>query len=270
MKKTSYIAAPNRHFILTSGRSGSNYLANTLNKHPNIVNYGEVLGEWTLPYKLYSCMSPFGVKWGSFLNALYQSTSLYYVAQFISVISHLRRGEKIGFKNYSDIASIGIKDFAFLVRKRNLSSFFGPSANIKIIYLYRQNIFKRYLSLVRMQQSGKVKTESTETVSPIYVDPKHMLIELALYEKELQLQKDIVASIPKDHLMKIKYEDYFNTLESIASTNKEVFDFLGVEPIEASSKQRKIGSDDLSSYISNYDEICSVLSGTEYVKYLEM
>ncbi len=41
----------NRHIILTSGRSGSNYLANTLNQHPQIVNYGEVLATTLIPYK---------------------------------------------------------------------------------------------------------------------------------------------------------------------------------------------------------------------------
>ena len=41
----------NKHFIFTSGRSGSNYLSNTLNISKKCVNYGEVLGEWTVPYK---------------------------------------------------------------------------------------------------------------------------------------------------------------------------------------------------------------------------
>jgi len=33
----------NRHINLTSGSSGSNYLTNTLNQHPQLVNYGEIL-----------------------------------------------------------------------------------------------------------------------------------------------------------------------------------------------------------------------------------
>lgn len=43
----------NKHIILTNGRSGSNYISGVLNSHPHITNYGEVLGEWTVPYMIY-------------------------------------------------------------------------------------------------------------------------------------------------------------------------------------------------------------------------
>ena len=47
----------NRHIILTNGRSGSNNIANTLNLHAQLVNFGEVLGSWTLPRRLYELSS---------------------------------------------------------------------------------------------------------------------------------------------------------------------------------------------------------------------
>jgi hypothetical protein len=41
------------HIILTNGRSGSNFVVNIINQHPQILNYGEVLGEWTILRKLH-------------------------------------------------------------------------------------------------------------------------------------------------------------------------------------------------------------------------
>ena len=47
----SSVVDQGRHFILTNGRSGRNYFVQARNKQPQIANYGEVLGDWTLAGK---------------------------------------------------------------------------------------------------------------------------------------------------------------------------------------------------------------------------
>jgi len=107
----------NRHFILTHGRSGSNFLANCLNKHQSLVNYGEVLGEWTQPYRLFKLYKKAGKGWPEYLDALYTSSTLFYAAQSVSALKHLKTGRKINFKRKSAIKSLGVKDFVFLANK---------------------------------------------------------------------------------------------------------------------------------------------------------
>ena len=70
-----------RHLILTHGRSGSNFLTNSLNLHPQVVNYGEVLGDWTLPCKLRKLNLLNSESYEQYLDQLYTSSPLYYCAQ---------------------------------------------------------------------------------------------------------------------------------------------------------------------------------------------
>ncbi|MEL4894915.1 hypothetical protein [Crocosphaera sp. Alani8] len=56
-----------------NGRSGSNYVAGVINQHPQLVNYGEVLGEWTLPYRLYEKLANHKVPVDSYLDYIYSN-----------------------------------------------------------------------------------------------------------------------------------------------------------------------------------------------------
>ena len=76
----------NRHIILTSGRSGSNYLTNTLNQHPHLVNYGEVLASMLIPYKFYDRCKRYKICHGSiidYLNSVYSSKTFFIPRNFI-------------------------------------------------------------------------------------------------------------------------------------------------------------------------------------------
>ena len=46
--------------------------------------------------------------------------------------------------------------------------------------------------------------------------------------------------------------------------------FLGILPSRAQTDLRKTTPKELQSFIENYDEVKVYLSGTKYVKYLEM
>lgn len=258
----------NYHFILTSGRSGSNYLVNTLNLHPRISNYGEVLGEWTYPFKLYRMISWSGINWNRFLCVIYRNAFFYYSAQAISAWSHLKRRQKINFKPRHRLCSIGIKDFAFLLIKRNLSEFLRLSENIRVIHLYRNNTFKRYLSVLRLSQTGIASSVTPMPQDSLYVDTKELIENLELYENEKRAEDKIKNSIPESRVLTICYEDYFQSEQSIVRINQKIFEFLGADPMPIKSRIKKLGSDNLKTYITNYDDVRRVLSGTKFERYL--
>lgn len=258
----------NYHFILTSGRSGSNYLINTLNLHPRILNFGEVLGEWTYPFKLYRMISWSGISWNRFIWLIYRNNLFYYKAQAISAWAHLKRRQKINFKPRHRLCSIGIKDFAFLLKKRNLSEFLRLSKDIRVIHLYRNNIFKRYLSVLRLNQTGIARSVTPIPFDSVYVDTKELIATLELYEKEKLTEESIKNGIPERRVLSICYEDYFQSGQSISRTNRKIFEFLDADPIPVTSGIKKLGSDNLQTYITNYDEVRRVLSGTKFEPFL--
>lgn len=112
-----------KHIIFTNGRSGSNYLANTLNLHPNITNYGEVLGDWTIPYQLHKKLGLGGRTVTEYLNHIYTSKSFFYSAQTYSAISHLKKKKAPNFKFWHQIQTLGIKDFSINFKMRKISNY---------------------------------------------------------------------------------------------------------------------------------------------------
>lgn len=257
-----------KHFILTHGRSGSNFLANSFNKHPSLVNYGEVLGEWTLPYRIFPLYEKSGSDWADFLDRLYSSDVLYYAANFVSSISHLRRKESINFKRKASIKSLGMKDFVFLMDERGLRDYLVRE-DIKVIYLTRRNHFSRYLSLLNMGKSGIVKTENKVPVHNQYtINIDEMLTNIKHYKKEEESGDQMVQSIPTSRLVTIEYEDYFSDTNSIERTHSMLFDFLGVEDIKVASSQKKILTKDPREYITNYADVASAMKQAGYQEYL--
>ncbi|WP_226704627.1 sulfotransferase [Microbulbifer elongatus] len=258
-----------KHFILTHGRSGSNFLANTLNKHPSLVNLGEVLGDWTLAYRLFSLYQKTGRSLADFLDTLYSSDALFYSAQAVSAISHFRRGSEINFKRKPSIKSLGMKDFVFLLDKRGLGNYLHTRDDIKVIYLTRRNHFSRYLSLLNMQKSGVVKAESLPLESNKYtIDVQDLLTSIKCYREEEEAGDKIVEGIPVARVAAVDYEEYLLNAETLEKTHSDLFEFLGVEDIKVSSSQKKILSKDPREHIVNYGEVVEALVQAGYEKYL--
>lgn len=258
------IMHPERHFILTHGRSGSNFLVNSINMHPDLTNYGEVLGEWTVPYKLYRIMSVFDVALDKYLDKLYSNAPLFYSAQVASAISHITKGKPVNFKRKSNLKSLGFKDFAFLLEKRQLLSYLENRQDIKIIHLVRKNHLKRYVSLLNMRNTGIVKSEENKKNNKITVNIKDTIENLEIFEKEIMTGNLIVEKLDSHRVLNIDYDKYFENSQSITDTNNMVFQFLGVTELDILSKQQKIMSNNLMECIENYHELYEALKGTRF------
>ncbi|RKZ45938.1 MAG: hypothetical protein DRR16_15625 [Candidatus Parabeggiatoa sp. nov. 3] len=261
----------NRHVILTSGRSGSNYLANVLNWHPNVVNYGEVLTKTIIPYKWYmKCkICPWSVT--EYLEAFYSSRTLFYAAQFYSVYSHIRTGKPINLKRRKNVKSIGTKDFFLHYQLTKAENFLISNKDIAIIYLYRENLLRRYLSMIFLNKTRVAKTEKKQTVQKVSIDIDHMIGYLKILETERENENRILAVLQDHPLLAVKYEDYLlaDQQATVIDYNKRIFEFLGVEPIEILSNHQKILPQEMCKIIQNYDEFRACLINTQYEHYLD-
>lgn len=229
-----------RHIILTQGRSGSNFLASTLNLHPALVNFGEVFGRWTLAYKLRRFLWFQGLSDKEFFELIYRDQKIFYFAQAWSAFSHIRQKESINFKYYKNVKSIGIKDFCFhFQRSSQLEDFLTQNSDIAVIYLKRQNLLHRSLSLQSMSQRKIVSTKKREKLGKMHVEPKKLLTDLNVLQEEANYEHDLLQKLSKNPILKLSYEESFFSSKSINRMVNETFNFLGVNPIEHVSSHQK-------------------------------
>jgi len=264
-----------KHFIYTEARSGSNYLVDLFNQHPQLVNYGEVLGDWTKPHKIYRAIAK-KTPDQQYLNVIFSSKLFFYLSQLYYAYQNFQQKKPIQFKWYSQIASVGIKDFHHTLLKYHLLDFFPANPDLYIIYLYRENLLKQHISLELMRKTKVVSSEKTQDgkvvkqtkKTKIQVDLPEILAVLDNAEKEVQQREAILSRVPGDRLLAIAYEDLFSSSEALAQFREQVFAFLGVEPIAVTSAQRKLSSDNLQDLVENYDHLYQGLIHTPYAKYL--
>jgi hypothetical protein len=257
-----------RHLIFTSGRSGSNYLSNTLNMCPDCVNYGEVLGEWTLPHKLvgrFLCN-----KSGSerYLNLIYTNKIYFLLAQIYSAYSHFKSKRRINYKSINNVTSIGVKDFLVTMERYRAFDFIRANNDIKIIYLHRKNLLKKYISGVFMKNSRIAASYSDVNIKPIEIDIAHLMTSLKLMMDEAIREQQFISALHEHDVMAIEYEDYFETEQSISDWSNKIFQFLDITPVHTKSDQKKILPDTLKETVLNNAEIIESLTGTVYESFL--
>lgn len=265
-----------KHFIYTEARSGSNHLVDLFNQHPNLVNYGEVLGDWTKPHKIYFAITKQKPN-HQYLNFIFSSKVFYYLSQLYYAYQNFRQKKPIQFKWYSQVISIGIKDFHHTLLKYGLLDVFPAHRDLFIIYLYRENLLKQHISLELMLKTNVVSSERTQDgqvvkqtqKAKVQLEVKEVMAVLENAEKEVQQREELLSQVPGDRLLRISYEELFASPETLAQFRQQVFDFLGVKAIEVTSRQRKLSSDDLKDLVENYDELYQGLIDTPYAKYLD-
>lgn len=260
----------NRHVILTSGRSGSNYLSNVLNLHPQIVNYGEVLASMIVPYKLFDKCKLCPWTKEQYLEAFYSSRTVFYAAQLYSAYSHFRKKKPVNFKRRGRVKSIGTKDFFLNVKTKQVENFYLSQPDIAVIHLYRENLLRRYLSGVFLRNTKIAATEAKVSIEKVTIDIGQMMNYLENLERELAYENQFLTELNKQHrIFQLRYEDYFASETSILSYNRQIFEFLGVEPMAAQSRHQKILPQAISEMVANYDEFCASLANTKYQQYNE-
>ena len=267
-----------KHFIYTEARSGSNYIVNLFNQHPQLANYGEVLGDWTKPHQIYKAISLNGKPNHNYLNFIYSSKLFFYLAQIYYGWQNWRQKKAVQFKKYQQVKSLGIKDFHYNLWEFNLLDFFHKNEDISIIYLYRKNLLKQHISLELMRKTKVVlaQNDNDSTENPeqlknrkLYINPETIIDLLQEAEDFVGQKEELIGSLPSERILSISYEELFATSESKSKFRKDVFKFLGVKNIDVASDHRKISSDRLIDIVENYHQIYDLLINTKFAKYLD-
>ena len=261
-----------QHVILTLGRSGSNALVNLLNQHPQVLNYGEVLGDWNLIRKVQRRLGVFRGNDAAYLDFLLANPwghRLAFAAR--TVQRRIKRRPRDG-KRLSGVQHIGIKDFALNFQRFGVADYLAQRPGIKVIGLERENLLDRMISNALLEASGVVEIREGQGGQPdtqLRLDPQEVLDALGVIEAENETLNQMLAGIPQERRMHVLYEDFFAGPERTSAIMDEVHGFLGVDPFTPEVRMRKIVQGRSMDRLANRDEVIEALKGTRFQRFIE-
>ena len=240
------VRKPAPFVVLTTQRSGSNWLEERLDSHPDIEMKRSEIFRRSLDsedsYQTYRAASrgrliaahvvPFDVK-RRYLRALFASTD----------------AEAVGFRLMYD-----------QLRSNPSLLLLTPASRMRVIHLVRENVLGAHLSIATVKQTGVYLKRKPYDEPPLVVLPiEGLLDDLRSRKAAIDRHRRRFRLLPR---LEITYEAY---VEAPEEHDRRVLDFLGVDPAPMlQSRWVKPSSGSLADRVANADEVATALSGTEF------
>jgi hypothetical protein len=259
------------HFVLTLGRSGSNYFVNIINQHPQLLNFGEVLGPWTMFQK----WTPASLKriWGqdTLLDTVLDNPALLYGSQALRLVKKRLKGEAALIKRKRDLRSVGVKDFSLNLYRLRMESYLEARPNIRVIALQRRDVLARLISYKMLESSGVIAARTGET-SPVpqtlRLNPDSFPDLLAEIESENRALEAMISRLPQERVLRLEYESCFCSTQAQVEAARRIYDFLDADPFEPKANMRKIINRPPHEVIENWEACRDSVRGTRLEKLL--
>lgn len=209
-------------------RSGTTLLHTYLNNHPNLHSRGEVVLK-DLVQKPENTFVPFG--------------------------KHIQAaGAKVLLPEAPSETDFQLIKQAFI-----------SNPQIKIIFIQRENLLRRYTSLqiaYKTRQWSQTGKEAALSERQIIIDPKVLLKQLKETETNLFRYRNLLKEVS---CMEISYEHLVQLPQQLLP---DVQAYLGVKANPLISLLQRQNPEPLSSLVRNFDQLTEVLKNTPYSKYL--
>jgi hypothetical protein len=225
--------------LFHGGRSGSTVLAGMLHAHPAIYWAGEVLSTHRLRRKYHP-----GFDYKSYMNR----------EQFAS----FRRiyGMEVLFGDLKNIDDT-IDRFVPYLKQTGYTYF---------ILLKRNNSLRRIVSLEVAKQTKVYHVRQDMTAQMIQVQLNTQTL-LSRFEREKMEFDRLRNLLQQTDYLELTYEEDIESDPAVAYG--KVCAFLNVEPRDVKPLLKKINPYPLEEMIANYDEVASLLKGTQYAWMLD-
>ncbi len=265
------MAVKDRHVILTLGRSGSNSLVDLINHNPEVLNIGEVLGDWNFLRKLQHRLGLFTKSDADYLDFILYNRNFYKGANFVRGLNKRRRRDTENLKKLRQIKNIGIKEFSLNLQRCEVANYLSERPDIKVIGLKRESILDRMISNAMLGATGVVATKSDCKNKPrtVQINPDKIVTLLGNIEQENEILDNMLGALPEGRKIVLEYEHLFS---DEASTNKcmsEVFEFLGVADRQVATRMRKLNKQKPSETIEDFEACKQAVKGTRFQHLLE-
>ncbi|MFT0173872.1 sulfotransferase [Paraburkholderia mimosarum] len=243
---THFMPTTQPFVILGMPRTGTHYLEELLNAHPNVLSNGELLNTY---------------------DTNWPDNRLKYSNREILELAYLRYPVRKG-KAHATHIGCKINQPQFLER----TGFFDQLAQwprLKAMLVVRRNTLESLRSLVQARQSGEwLKYGSDNGSAP----PPQVALTIELCEAYFKAADDfhrqVVDSFAPENLLSIEYE---NLLHDPAECMEAVQTFLGisVHPCSPRTALQRQEVRPLEQTVLNFDELKGHFSGGQYERFFE-
>ncbi|MEZ5003138.1 MAG: hypothetical protein R2730_08865 [Chitinophagales bacterium] len=241
----------NKFIILSTARTGTNYIKSLLNAHENTIAFGEIFRNkkqigWDFPG--YNPKKHFNTFIDSPIKFITKHLFIKYPKEVKAV------GFKIFYHHAGDILNNG-----------SVWEFLKNDPSIKIIHIHRQNSLATHLSLRKAFKFDNWKNTEGEKKEIIKIDLDYNDCLKAF--NDIDHWAEYANNYFKDHkILNILYEDFSNpTLE--VPIDQQLFKFLDLEPTKVASKTFKQGTGKLNEQIINYYELKEKFKHTKFSQF---
>lgn len=238
----------NAFVVLGTQRSGTTFIRHCLNSHPEVNCYGEL---FTRNYKANDSYYAFRVSdVGNRIKHYIARKGM--VSKFLDKTYKKEPEMATGFKlMYSEISKFPPR-FPMIIKHLE-------SIEAKAIHIVRRNVLKTLIS--RETAKKRKQYHAKEEILAVKVSlPVSTLIQnLTKISSENKFWQ---TAFPKESYIRVDYEDF---VENKENESKRLLNFLAVkEDIVLSSKNVKLNPDSVEDLIENYNEVVTILTGTEH------
>jgi hypothetical protein len=235
-----------RAVILTTQRTGSTFLVECLDSHPEVHCAGELLNgqpDFAIPPP----RGPFRhVVKGARIARTGAWLPRYRLEQFYGAGDEPVRCFKLMYNQ--------------LARPFALRYFLGHR-EIRVVHLQRQNLLNVHISVLLMQKRKEL--QATRPMAPIgiRVEPDKAL---AWMRKAVTRHERFEALFAGHERLDVTYETLFDGSHLQAVTARRICKFLGVSQQPMQSRIIKLNPRSLRDMVKNYDELAEAISGSEF------
>lgn len=240
-----------KYVILSTYRSGTNYLTSLLNSHPSIISHHEIFRDHY--FSQLTTLSAFSKVISRWLRDFFPQM---YINKFI-------------FKSYPGIVgAVGFEVLYTNERKwqtRDLRQYLNDMPELKIIHLIRKNLLRVYLSLVTANKLLLwVSTrKNNQVLKPIKINPAHLEL---FFNDITRLRVDYQKYFKQKEVLEINYEDLVTRKDKQMA---KILAFLGVSKRKLSSPLVKLNNRLLKDCIRNYSELKRHFYGSKWQHFFD-
>lgn len=226
--------------ILTTGRSGSTFLIRYLRSCPDTKVYGEIFHS--------SFLSSFSRENGYNFHA-FQKECCHKPINFIKKIA-----SNSGKKN------VGAKVVTSEIGWENVNNLFIDQNNVKLIFLYRKNLVKRYLSAIygnRINKWHLTDSNKRKNIPPKDVDVEWLKKKIEFERPRLN---SLLSQCEKNKYLIVEYEELFSNFDI---NIQKVLSYIGLDKPNSKSKNLPVKSVKNYSFVKNLNNINGIF-GKEF------
>ena len=247
-----------RFILLGRPRSGSNFLITTLEQHPSVLAYGELLQQPTVRWN-----RKMGLERRHWIEHAYDEPQEYIT--------------DVVFRDYpTKVKAVGFKLFYHHARKEpqnKVWQFLREDRDLHVIHLRRRNLLKIILSRKLAERSGEWRlvdsqvsqqTDTSDPSRPIYLDfdeLKNMFTRMKAVEER---RGAYYSGHPR---LDLWYEDL---AADFAAHTRLVQKFLELDLRPLQPVTRKQARRPLDEQIENYAELKRSFAGSEWAEFFEV